>query len=287
MNHRELVTATLTEETAIEWMRAQGYINTEKSCSLCDRLMKVVRKKGGEYFRCPKCRTERSIFYGSIFKFKQVKVNQLLDLLYFWSSNALQVEAAKEARVARKTVNAWYMKCRVVCYEIMRRTKQKKIGGPGVIVQVDESKFSKRKYNVGRLVRSCWVVGGIDDFGETFFVEVFARSTEIIDSIFNEYVLPGSIIFTDGWKGYGNLNSMGYFHYTVNHSKNFVNPVTGVHTQRIENLWCCVKKSIRRRCLTNMCDFSLYFLEYCFKKKYNDAVFETFLKFSGYVLLMD
>jgi hypothetical protein len=66
-----------------------------------------------------------------------------------------------------------------------------------------------------------------------------------------DYVHTGSIVFTDCWKGYIDLNILGFFTFTVNHPKNFVNPITGVHTQRIENLWCMVKKSIRRRCLTN------------------------------------
>ncbi|KCZ79452.1 hypothetical protein H312_03158, partial [Anncaliia algerae PRA339] len=38
----------------------------------------------------------------------------------------------------------------------------RKIGGIRHVVEVDESKFSKRKYNIGRNIRSPWVVGGID-----------------------------------------------------------------------------------------------------------------------------
>jgi hypothetical protein len=197
----------------------------------------------------------------------------------------LQTEVSKEARISRFTANKWYLKFRHVCYEIMRLVKPKKIGGNGMIVQVDESKFSKRKYNVGRLVKSVWVIGGIDESGETFFVEVLSRSKEVISNIMMEYVHTGSIVFTDCWKGYIDLNTLGFFHFTVNHSKNFVNPITGVHTQRIENLWCMVKKSIRRRCLTNTIDFSLYFIEYCFKKKYCEVVFETFLNYSCVVVI--
>ena len=63
-----------------------------------------------------------------------------------------------------------------------------------------------------------------------------------MNSIISEFVEEGSITFTDEWKGYGKLNGLGFFHYTVNHSRNFVNPLSGVHTQKIENLWCMVKK---------------------------------------------
>jgi hypothetical protein len=42
------------------------------------------------------------------------------------------------------------------------------MGGSGMIVQVDESKFSKRKYNVGRFVKSVWVIGGLMKEGKHF-----------------------------------------------------------------------------------------------------------------------
>jgi hypothetical protein len=37
-----------------------------------------------------------------------------------------------------------------------------KIGGPGTIVEMDESKFGKRKYNRGRRVVGKWVLGKIE-----------------------------------------------------------------------------------------------------------------------------
>ena len=37
-------------------------------------------------------------------------------------------------------------------------TTKTKIGGLGTVVEIDESKFGKRKYNRGRMVEGTWVV---------------------------------------------------------------------------------------------------------------------------------
>ena len=56
----------------------------------------------------------------------------------------------------------------------MRRTK--KIGGPGLTVEIEESKFGKRKYNVGRLIEGQWVFGGICHETPRYFLSASGRS---------------------------------------------------------------------------------------------------------------
>ena len=45
--------------------------------------------------------------------------------------------------------------------DLMLEEHHHKIGGPGVIVQIDECHFGKLKYNRGHKVDGVWVLGGI------------------------------------------------------------------------------------------------------------------------------
>ena len=59
---------------------------------------------------------------------------------------------------------------------------------------------------------------------------------------------PGSIVHSDEWRSYRQIQGQtGLSHRTVNHSINFVEPITGVHTQNIESYWN-VKKNLIKKC---------------------------------------
>jgi transposase-like protein len=122
----------------------------------------------------------------------------------------------------------------------------KSIGGPGVIVEIDESKFGKRKYNKGHHVEGAWVFGARErENGKNcFFVVVEDRKKETLIPLIQSRIQSGSIIYSDCWSSYACLNSLGYEHYTVNHSENFKDPVTGVHTNSIEGTWQKIKHGV-------------------------------------------
>ncbi|CAG8629480.1 10323_t:CDS:2, partial [Scutellospora calospora] len=109
-------------------------------------------------------------------------------------------------------------------------------GGEGIVVEIDESKFSKRKYHRGRKVNSVWVIGGIEktDESKIFLVIVEKRDKETIREIIEKHVEKGSIVHTDYWGGYSGIHELGVTQKTVNHLKNFINPESGVHTNSIE-----------------------------------------------------
>lgn len=116
----------------------------------------------------------------------------------------------------------------------------------GVIVEIDESKFGKRKYNRGHRVDGAWVFGGRerDDGRKCFFEVVAKRDKDTLLEIIKRKILPGTLIISDCWKAYDCLEKEGYRHMTVNHSKNFKDPETGAHTNSIEGTWQKIKHGV-------------------------------------------
>ena len=79
---------------------------------------------------------------------------------------------------------------------------------------------------------------------KVYFKVVEDRTATTLLEIIKFHVLPGSIVVVDGWLGYNGLTDMGYQHYTVNHSKEFVNHDTGFHTNHIEGTWSSLKSGL-------------------------------------------
>jgi hypothetical protein len=125
------------------------------------------------------------------------------------------------------------------------------LGSPGVIVQIDESKFGgKRKGNKGRLVKDgVWVFGLLDtNTKKAALFQVADRTERTLCRHIQDYVADGTTIHSDGWAAYGGIARLpnNYTHFVVNHKENYVDPITGAHTQEIENLWTHSKQPWKR-----------------------------------------
>ena len=141
-----------------------------------------------------------------------------------------------------------------------------RLGGPGCVVQIDESLFRHKPkvYNTmmsfvhnsnrfhtqhhrGRATtQEQWVFGLVDVSQEPslgYMEMVSRRDAQTLLPIIQAHVLPGTTIYSDQWAAYNQVQSIPNVaaHATVNHSLHFVDLQTGVRTQNIESYWNRVK----------------------------------------------
>ena len=156
--------------------------------------------------------------------------------------------------------------------------RSERIGGPGIIVQIDESKVGKRKYHRGYRVEGQWVFGGIEEESrKCFLVPVEDRTEATLLPIIKKWIEPGTVIVSDCWKSYSKLSENGYQHETVNHSKEFVNS-DGYNTNKQEGHWRHMKTSLPKFG-TRKEHFSSYLAEYFWRYKHKDSdMFKVFLR---------
>ena len=96
-----------------------------------------------------------------------------------------------------------------------------------------------------------WVFGLVDTSHEPalgYMEIVDTRDAATSLPIIQRHIAPGTIIHSDQWRAYQRVIGLPSVasHGTVNHSINFVEPITGVHTQHIESYWNRAKVRIKR-----------------------------------------
>eukprot|EP00731_Ephydatia_muelleri_P003668 Em0001g3668a len=90
-----------------------------------------------------------------------LEIQVILRLLHLWSTKTPVGKAQDEVKVGSATAVDWYNYIRDICIQFFI-DHPAVVGGPGKEVEIDESKFGKRKYNRGRAVEGHWVFGGME-----------------------------------------------------------------------------------------------------------------------------
>lgn len=246
---RDLFRLFFDQEYCFNYLYDEGFFYTVSLCPLCNRNMTYYSNE--KHFRCTKkgCNKKVSVRTNSFFSKSNLQLGQILHIAYYWVSKSSVDTTNVHVGVSRQAVCDYYNYFRELVSSSVSEV-QCCIGGEGIIVELDESKIGKRKYNRGHRVEGVWLFGGVERTLERrcFFVPVEDRSTETLLSVARRYILPGSIVYTDMWRAYPRImQELNLQHFTVNHSVSFVNEETGVHTNTIEGTWNGLKLQIRPR----------------------------------------
>ena len=116
---------------------------------------------------------------------------------------------------------------------------------------------------------------------KVFLIYVDHRNAETLLPIIREKIAPGTTIVSDFWAAYNTISNLGYNHLTVNHSINFVDPVTFANTQRVENMWMRAKRRNKRECGTRKELLESYLIEFMWREKNKTDTFESIIRDIG------
>ncbi|GFT39633.1 DDE_Tnp_IS1595 domain-containing protein [Trichonephila clavipes] len=253
----------------LEFLRESGLIKRNLECQKCKQLMKLRSKRVSHriVWVCrnkienKECGNQRSVRHGSWFRYSKLTLGEVL-MLTFHIVNRTDM-LLNNLDFSSHTMANWRQFVHEVILDYVEENSQQ-IGGKDCIVEIDESKFGKRKYNRGHLFEGQWVFGGVERGpGKIFLVAVHNRTKETLIGLIQEWNKPGTTIYSVCWKSYATLGQVGYNHLTVNHSLNFVDPVTNCHTNTIESMWNHLKNTLptynRKR------DFSFYLASFLYR----------------------
>ncbi|KAK1929632.1 putative transposase-like protein [Phytophthora citrophthora] len=249
--------ATCIQDTALLWCMEVGLIDWQKLCPTCGSNMKP--SCATKRWRCSRRalhanrkEVSRGMLTSSFFSDSKLKLHHSVRLLLAWCMRLPQATAIEMAEVSECTVRDLYMSCRSTCSKELLQADFK-IGGEGRIVEIDETSLAKkRKCNGGRYYHKYWLFGGVERVsGRWFGRVVYKRTKATLLPIIKWFIKPRTNIMSNMFATYVSehgdrqytlennplLLSMEYTHSWVNHSLNFMDPVTGTHTNTIEGLW--------------------------------------------------
>jgi hypothetical protein len=169
------------------WITAltQGHL-----CFSAKRIIKKNRRR---------CDTRVSIFKFTYFDNVHLSLTLIAEivLLYLTRPPPRCQFIAKETNVSHRILIDYFNFIREVLI-FWTHNNSEQIGGEGKIVEIDEAKIGKRKYNGGRYLEGQWVLGGIERASNKFFLAaVEDRTANTLVGIIKDKIKPGMTIYSD------------------------------------------------------------------------------------------
>jgi hypothetical protein len=248
---------SLRNDKVLAYLNQTGLVNYNdlKQCENGHNMdLKKNNKTNGWWWRCsPKgCQKTKSIRLGTFFFENKIQLWQVLILIFNFAFEFLNTKVSQLVGVSADTIAAYKRRLRLIILTMFNKNDIK-IGGPGKIVEIDESLFIKVKHNRGRDTRreKVWVFGLYerateDEPKRVLFFKVESRNAITLLNIIYNHVLPETTIYSDEWAAYNRIVDLdrNFRHQTVNYSLTFVAP-DGTHTNSIESTWRAAKRQFK------------------------------------------
>jgi transposase-like protein len=249
---REAIVLFSDPDNCLNYMVARRWPNGVV-CPTCGRT-DVRFLKNQRKWQCKSVHPKRqfTLKTGTVMEESPISLEKWLPAMWLLSNckNGISsYELAKDLGVTQKS--AWFMLHRIRV--AMQTGTFLKLGGPAP-VEVDETFIGGKLKNMhkGRKERvkasanpdnEVAVMGLLDRESRQVRAQVIPNvKRETLQNEILRQIEKGSKVYTDGWKGYNQLEANEYIHETVTHLDEYVRGQ--VHTQGIENFWSLLKRGL-------------------------------------------
>jgi hypothetical protein len=160
----ELADIFTSEKAATQYLHDRHLLCSD-ICEICGR--KANMREGKKLYRCSNrtCLKQWSCLRGTFFAMTRLSLNKVLFIAYHWLAGATHDYLCTIGGFSSCTVTEMFRQLRQLTADALDE-EDIIVGGPGVVVELDESKFGKRKYNRGHRVDGVWVFGGVERTNE-------------------------------------------------------------------------------------------------------------------------
>ena len=157
---RAVLGTILTEEkAALAYLLNKGVIQPPLCCPICRGKLSQMSTKATSWSRFViRCRSRKcgkyssSVLSGSIIANCRFSKEKFLDFCYHWLLGIKGAAIRRSLGMSQGTVTDYSNYLREVVSLDLLMGDECQIGGPGIVVEIDESKFGKRKYHVSASV---------------------------------------------------------------------------------------------------------------------------------------
>ena len=182
------------KEAGIQLLKDVGLLRSSVLCSVCCCRMCCVDASVKDAFRwrCRRktsafrCNVSTSIRHDSWFTQSNLSFMEVLFLTYDIVCRVPAQCIQLDHHFSEETISDWTQFCRETMLDYVQGCSQK-ICGPNKTVEIDESKFGRRKYNRQHAVKGQWVFGGVErESGRTFLVPVPDRTADTLIAVISD-----------------------------------------------------------------------------------------------------
>jgi transposase len=246
------------DEACLVWLWRNRYSldGTHAHCPKCDQERAFKRyetKQSRQSWTCLGCGHHIHPTAGTIFAKSSTSLRHWFYAMFLVSSSRCGIAAKQLERELGCSYKTALRMLHLIRQELMSQDDEPLVGG---IVEADETFIGGKIRESDRRARRAAgieqrgpytktravVVGAVERRGRIKAKVVPSRGHAT--TTVREFVLPGSMIFTDDWQGYPDFGTHGYRHRRINHSERVY--VSGpVHTQTIEGFFGHFKTDVR------------------------------------------